>query len=626
MQERKIIQLTDVEHVLKRPDSLVGGVEQITRDMFVYKDNKFKYTTITYTPGLDKILNEIIDNSVDEAIATNYQYANEIRVNIDSSTIKISDNGRGIPIDLADNSKYSQLELAVCFPRSGSNFDDMDRKTMGKNGVGSFITNCYSKYFEVTSSTKNGVGKIIAKNNLSEYNIKIFKAKSNKTGTTVCYEPDVNRFNEEKIEQVYIDLVYQRILNLSICFPLITFYFNNKKIKLNQKGFTKLFDDNAVIYDNKDIIISILPNNYDEFKYYTYVNGLKLNKGGNHIDIIINNIVSELREKLQRKHKNILPGDIKNKLSLIVFFKNFINAKFDSQSKESLANSTKEINEYLQLNEINYDKIVKDILKEDAIISPIIDAYAIKEELKIKKDIKSKTRKKIKSDKFISSSKTKDYCMIVEGDSARDGLCAALGRENIAYYALGGVPLNAYDCSISTIINSTKGKELLDLLNILELDLNGNEYDKLPYEKVVIASDSDFDGTHIAGILLGFFYRFNPKLFTDLKLYRLNLPIVAILNSKNQIEKYFMSFNEYKEYEKNNKLTGKVKYFKGLGSWKPEWIRPLIKQEGLDYFLESFVLKNDCKQYFDWWLGEGKENSDKRKEFIQKYNLDINLV
>ncbi len=623
MQENKIYKLSEVEHVLKRPGQYIGSLNYCTKEMFLYKDNKFIFTNVSYIPGLDKCLNEILDNCIDEAIRTNFEFGNEIKININKTCAAFIDNGRGVPCtSTADG--VSQLELAFNNARAGANFgDDSKRETVGMNGVGSFCVNCFSKLFSVKTNTETHSGTLTTKNNLSESHCDIKNKKNKKTGTEVYFEPDFEKFGIEGFDQVHIDLLYQRVLNLAICFPEITFWFNGNKVKINNKAFIKLFNENALVYDFDNVLIGVIPNEQDDFKFYSYVNGIKLINGGNHIDLITNNIVNGLREKLQRKCKGIMPGDIKHRLSLIVFFKHFKNLKFDSQTKENLTNSNAEINAFLNENGVDYDKIVKDVYKNEAIIAPVIDAFTIKEELKLKKEAKKTSVKKIKSDKFTPAIKNNEYLAIVEGDSAVAGISSALGRNNIGYFAMGGVPLNAYDSSLKEIIMSPKMKELN---MVLGLDFNKNVCDDFKFRKLLITTDEDFDGTHISGLILGLIYRFAKNLIKEKRVMKLHTPIVAIINSKDNIEKYFMTLEEYKEYEKNNKISGVIRYFKGLGSWKAKWLRSIIDEKGLEYFIEPFSISDNCEQYLNWWLASGEDNINKRKEFIQNYSLDIDKV
>lgn len=606
--------LSDIEHVLQCPQMYIGSMDYITKESFVYEGGKFIIKEYSYIPALIKIVDEIIDNAVDAAIRSKSNYI-DIDVVIQENSIRVSDNGDGIPVRAYSSEDKRLLpELAWTQMRAGTSFNK-DRQTIGAHGLGSVATNIFSKKFIGTSFDGKKVCTVECSDNLS--NITTTTRSTTKTGVSVYFEPDWEKFKIVKFDQTHIDLIYQRILNLSICFPDIRFSINGNRIKLNSKGFVKMFNSESIIYEDDKIVLGVVPNEYDEFKFYSYVNGIKLLNGGNHIDIITTELVSRLREKLSRKCKGILPGDIKNRLALVVFFKGFTNPKFDSQTKERLTNSNKEINDFINSSKLDYDNIVKLILKSEAIISPIIDTFKIKEELKIKKDLK-KTVKKFKSEKYFPPIGELNYCFVSEGFSAAGGISSVLGRQGIGYYALKGVMLNVYDTSLQKIAANQELKELSQILNI-QL---GQQNDDMGCDKLVVATDVDFDGHHITGIFLGICYKYLKAMFEQKRIMRLVTPLVVLFDKKDKPVKYFFNLDDYNQY--NNDKNYRVKYFKGLGSWKKEELQAIISEKGLDFFLQPFILDEKAEQYLDWWLKT--EFTDKRKEFIQEHSLNLDLV
>ena len=191
----------------------------------------------------------------------------------------------------------------------------------------------------------------------------------------------------------------------------------------------------------------MFPNESDEFRYYTYVNGLDLRKGGTHVDYISFEIASRVRDKLVKKYKNIKPADIKNKMSLVVFFTGFANPEFDSQTKESLSNSQSDITRHLD-GKLDFDRLAKSVLKNDAIIGPIVDIFKLKEELKARKELKAAKKVKVRSEKYMAPIGEHKYLALVEGNSAASGLQSSIGRNGIGFFACRGLPVNAYSSSI----------------------------------------------------------------------------------------------------------------------------------------------------------------------------------
>jgi DNA topoisomerase-2 len=227
MVERSIKKLTDREHILARASMYIGAISDTAKEMCLMNgDNKFTFTNVTYNPGLLKIFDEILDNSVDEAIATNFKYANTINISFANNTFSIEDNGRGLPQGEIDG--VPQAVIAFTEARAGSNFDETTKaKGIGMNGIGSYLTNCYSKSFIV--ETSNGVNKITltCKDNAETHSHAI--SKSSKQGTKVTFTPDLEKFGMTEIKSVYFELITNRCFHLAQSFPDI-------KFKLDFKG------------------------------------------------------------------------------------------------------------------------------------------------------------------------------------------------------------------------------------------------------------------------------------------------------------------------------------------------------------------------------------------------------
>jgi DNA gyrase/topoisomerase IV subunit B len=605
--------LSDIEHVLHRPSMYIGSVDLTERTSYLYKDDKFEYASYTFVPGLIKIIDEIIDNAVDVAIRTKFR-CNKIRVRVTENEITVQDNGSGIPVEKLNGTDQYLPELAWSQMRAGTSFED-DRETIGANGLGSVACNIFSTRFTGISDDGQRRFTLKCKNNLSDISHDITDSKE--PGVTVKFKPDLEKFGLDKIDEIHMMLVHQRLINLAVTFPQIDFVFNNRKININPRKFIRMFSDGKeVSVETDNCIIGVLPNEYDDFKFYTYVNGISMPNGGNHVEYVTRQIVDGVRAKLVKKHKSIKPGDIRNKMQLVLFMKNFPNPKFDSQTKERLTNSQPEIGQWL---DIDFDKIIQQVLRNKDIIDPMVEMFKMKEELRARRELKNTTKKKkIVSDKYIPPTKDSEILFLCEGLSAMGGISAILGRENFGYYAMKGVPLNAYDCTAQKLSGN---KEIKEIVNILDMDLVGEDHD-ISYQKVGFATDADADGAHISGLLLGLFYRYGKNLFTEKRVYRLKTPIMVAMK-KGKIIAHFFTIDEYREWEKTVNLKGvDFKYSKGLGSWKKEELQQLINEHGIDAFLEYFSL--DDIDVIDRWLKSSR--ADDRKEELSKYALDLNKV
>ena len=455
----EIKSLDSREHILLRPNMYIGAVDS---QMFKEYING-QLTEVSYIPGLIKIINEIIDNSIDVAIKTDFKGCNEVSVKMADTYIEVMDNGTGIPVKKNDKGQYLPF---VCWGSalSGSNFsDDANRKSIGMNGVGSYCTNVWSTKFIGISDDGLNRYEVTFKDNASTFN-EVTK-KSTASGVTVKFYPDLERFKIDKIDETHQNIIYQRLVNLSMCFPDIKFKFNGKKLNIkNFKDYINNFSNYNIIYNTEKYSFAVLPSNTDEFQHFSYVNGLKIPEGGTHIDNISNGIVTKLREKLEKKYKTIKPADIKNRLFVVAILKDFINPKFNSQTKEKLTNSVSEVNTYL--GDIDYDKIVKSIMKTDEIINPIVDIFKIKEEFKRKQELKALDKpKKIKDEHYTPATGAKKYLLVCEGASAQGGLMPVCGREEFGYYTLKGKPLNSWSCNQQKF---TANKELSGLYQVIK--------------------------------------------------------------------------------------------------------------------------------------------------------------
>lgn len=624
MKVNKIKQLSERDHMLLRPGQYIGAttVSQVPAFIFNESENKFEFSQVSYVPALLKIISEIIDNALDEAVRTDFKYANKINIEISDTTVKVSDNGRGIPLDVDQDSGVSQLELALAYPRAGTNFNDDERNSIGMNGIGSYATNVMSTKFKAISITGKGKGILTCSNNLDKRKCVINSYISDKTGTTVEFDPDMSRFEIDKIDDTHKNLVYQRILFLSISYPEITFKFNGKIIRFrNSKNFLSSFNENFAQITNENYIIGIVPNAADDFNSKSLINGADCINGGNHIDYIHSELIGRIKAKLEKKYPNIKPGDIKNKLTYIVTIRNFKSPLFDSQTKEKFTSNISEIKEYFK--DVDWDKLTNQVVKTPELIDPIIETFKIREELKSRQALNKLNKgvtKNFKCEKFLPATKNQKYFFICEGLSSSSGLSACLGRADIGYFASRGKPLNAYDASFSDLI---KNEELSNIIKILNLDVSNKKDQDITYDNIVLASDSDLDGYAIAGLYIGFFMKYAPSIIENGKLKKLRTPIMAFIDKNDQVKKFFFTFDEYNKFiSSNSQPTGtRLHYYKGLGSWEPATLKPLITKYGLEYFLEDLQIDKITENVIDDWLN-GKK-ADKRKEYLRGHEFSI---
>lgn len=607
----EIKKLSDREHIVHRPSMYIGSVsnEQHETAIFenVFEEPKLQTKQLTYAPGLIKIINEVIDNSVDVIIKTGK--GSTIKVKLSEDKVEVQDDSTGFPMPekfkkLARDGGIAKREIFEDLPvvialgnaRAGSNFNDEDNLgQMGTNGVGAFATNCFSKRFVCVTKTQDTTTKVEWRDNALLHSCNIDYMKS-EPGTNITFWPDLAKFSLAEISEDVKDVIRTRLVVLSLTYPDIKFYFDGKRIK-TPKRISSLFTTEEtpfVEHATKDYQVLVIANS-EKTSHFSVVNGLNTPDGGSHIDLILQEIVKELSET---KGLNCTRADVLNTLQIVFIGRGWKNLRFNSQTKEKITNSTKETREYLG----NLDVLVQKVKKSKQ-IKDFIKATTQARELRVeKKAIKDAKKTKIKSDKFLDAQGDREILMLVEGDSAMGGLVPALGRKGIAYYALKGKPLNAYKSSAQKV---AANKELSELLAIIHQN---------DFKKITIASDSDGDGAHITGLLLGFVCKFLPE-YKD-KIYKLQTPVKGAMKD-GKLVRWTFNLEESVDIKSGESLM----YFKGLGTLDPSDIDAVVKQVGMGGILSKMNLNVEgFEEAMEAWLGD---DADTRKRLIIANDFSI---
>jgi len=638
MKHNTIKVLNDRDHCLLRGEYILGSLSYTEHDQPMLGPSGLEHKTVRFVPALVKIMNEIIDNSVDEAVRTGFKHADKIRVTITDTSFKVEDNGRGIPvipIEGADSGDVTKLMPVVAFTqaRAGANFDDAGRETIGMNGVGAFASNVFSSRFDVITRDGKKKLKLACSDNCGDIKASVVPDRESDTGTVVYLEPDFTRFECKSIDEIHVELVRQRLLFLAATYRDVSFYLNGHPIKFGSVDkFLAQFGATYELMDSKNPerpwFIAFLPSPANEFVHFTYVNGLYMSRGGNHVDNLSWEICSRLRDKAARKFPNIKPADVKNRLSMVAFFSRFPDARFDSQTKESLANPTPEVKSYLEVAAEDFDRLAGRIWRNEQIMGPILELHQMQEDLKNRKELeKRKPAKKVISDQYYAPIGDKQRLFLAEGFSAVTGLSGALGRRGNGYFALRGVPLNAYEVTQQKLLAN---KELSLLIDVLQLDLT-SKTKEITYDKIVFATDQDLDGFHIRGLLVAFFNRFAPWLFEQKRIVMLDTPVMVAFEKSLPSRWWFSLGDEQAAIKKDPlKKTETLKYFKGLGTWKSEVLSPFVERVGLDALLTPLILDKKAPELIKKWMQKKTEDgvraSDNRKDFVGGRSYDIFLM
>lgn len=625
MKNNHIKKLNFRDKVIKRPARYIGSTKEQKHFKYIVQDNKIIYKECSYVPGLLKIFREPFDNCIDEAIRTNYKFANIIDINIKDSVITIKDNGRGIPSNMGkdeNNKPIPIIELAWCHLDAGSNFDDEeDNQTLGQNGEGVCLTNIFSEYFYGETFDKIKVSEMKCSNNMERKNLIQKDKKTGRTYTKVTFKPDSKKFSDKNIHDLdHLKLIYFDILTCAINYPKIKFKLNGKNIISNFNGFCSMLSSSEKIeqFSYKGLDLAIYPSDTD-FNFIHFINGLNVSKGGSPLNWCIDNIVDKMREKLERKCKGIKPSDIKNKLSLVLIFSGMFNPRFEDQAKTICENNYTQFKS--QIGDIDWNKITDKIIKNKNISQPIIDLFLIKqkaEEAKLLKkgDKDIQVRKVLK---YMPSFKSKKGLVISEGDSAIDSVVANVGRDHYGFMPSSGVPLNSLEKSAAEIQKSDKFKDMVKVLNIKYTGDNS----KLVYDSIILSMDADYDGLHIIGLYLAYFYRFCPEYLFNKKIFIFRTPVAMLKDNNDNTKQVFLTQQEYNEYFKTENKKYKAEMKKGLGSLSDKEWEEFFKFVPFEKALEplTFKDKSEVQNTLINWLGKDKESIAFRKKSIHEYRL-----
>ena len=596
--------LTARQHVRERIGMYMGSSSKEDIERFIL--GEWKKTT--YVPALSKMVDEILDNSIDEAIRTNFKFANKIDVSINSNKITVTDNGRGIPQDkIFDEAMQTEILRPVAAwtkVNAGTSFDD-ERVTIGTNGVGSAATNFLSKTFTGKTWSNQKSIQLDCKDGADTMNVKTGSKAGN--GTEVSFVPDFELFEVDSLDQLdTIILIEDRLISLQMAFPEIQFSFNKKKIAVNNfKKYTEMFSDISIMEKTTNLSYFIAPSE-DGFRTNSYINGVNTRQGGTYVDHFMNSIIDSLTVKIKRRHKvEVLKTTIKSGITFVMFARNFVNPKFDSQTKERLTNPTGNIKEHLEICRVrDAEWLANKILNTPDIIDPIIEAQLAK---KLAADrraatLAQKKLRKVKVAKHISANKDDATLKIVEGDSAMGFLLKVRDPDTVGAFPLRGVIMNTWDMKPAEVL---KNKELSELVAVLGLDINDpDSVDNMTYKYIATLTDADHDGIgHISPLLIAFFYKFWPRLLLENRVQITRTPIM--ISTKDKTVKWFYTYEDAQEFKKNE--GWKHRYIKGLGSLTEDEYHVIINKPMYD------TVTIDDASVFQMMFGK---ESSLRKEYM----------
>lgn len=549
------------------------------------------------TKGLNHLIYEIVDNSVDEHLAG---YCSEITVTLEKDgSATVEDNGRGIPVDINEQVGRPAVEVVFTTLHAGGKFGDGNYKISGGlHGVGSSVVNALSLWLEVNVKRDGKIYNQRYEQGKVCYDLKeAGKCRKNDTGTKVSFFPDAEIF-----EKIYFkaDAIKSRLHETAYLNPNLTIIFINKRVgeeeevTFHEENGIKAFisDMNKekekvtdIIYFKKEqdgIEVEIAFQYINDFteNISGFCNNIYTQEGGTHItgfkSVLTSTINQYARELgiLKEKDNNFTGADVRNGLVAVVAVKH-PDPRFEGQTKTKLDNPdaekvTKSIaGEQLTLF---FDKNLETL--KNVISCAEKSAKIRKAEERTKTNLLSKSKFSIDSNGKLSNceSRKPEECeiFIVEGDSAGGSAKSARNRKTQAIMSIRGKILNVEKASMDKVLANAEIKTMINAFGCGFSEGYGNDFDieKLRYNKIILMTDADVDGAHIDTLLLTFFYRFMPELITHGHIYIATPPLYKVVPKKGEGE-YLYDDKALEKYRK--KHTGfTLQRYKGLGEMDPK--------------------------------------------------------
>lgn len=495
--EQKYKKLDEIEHVLIRPGRYIGSTVPHTSEEFLIIDNKFEKRENTYVPGVLKLFDEIITNSVDHSKTEAGSHLTTIKVDIcrDTKTISVYDNG-GIPV--VKHKEHDQYIPEMIFElRSGSNFNDDEQgapRLGGLHGEGASLTNiCSTSFIVQTADGKNSFHQEHTNNSRTKTTPVIKKSKDKFTKITYTLDFEKLKLPNEISDGDYAKII-KRVYDVAGCNPKLKVYLNGEQIHINSfKDYIKLYTDEFVFDSNDHWKIGVSKSD-GSFSHVSFVNSVETKIGGQHVDYIAYQIIAKLREYIAKKHRiQVKPSEIKNHLNL------FIDAeidkpKFDSQTKENMITEIKNFGTTFDVS----DNFIKHVVKS-SIVQSILDWAQAKENALLQAELRKLNKATdrvdpIRVDKFedASEKKNRSLCtlLLTEGDSASKAILNSRDPKIHAVYPLKGKPLNVSTIDPKKLMDNEVFKNVLTITG-LKLGEKVESLSQLRFGALVILTDAD---------------------------------------------------------------------------------------------------------------------------------------
>jgi len=605
------------------------------------------YIGDTSENGLHELVKEIVNNSIDEAMAGR---CSRIDVTITTQgTARVQDNGRGIPTDFHVTENKSGVEVVMTMLHAGGKFDKKAYQVSGGlHGVGASVVNALSEWCTVEVWQKGQVHLQRYARGVAETDLEVI-GDTDQTGTIIEFKPDAEIF---EIVEFSFEFIAVRLRELAFLTKGVEINIQDERsgetdrylyeggvqefVRFLNEGRSALHPDPIYLQGERDeVVVEVALQYNDSYQetLFTYANNIKTDEGGTHLvgfrsalTRTINNYAN--RNNLLKNVKfNISGEDTREGIAAVVSVK-VPEPQFEGQTKGKLGNSEVKgiVDSFVSEALSTYLEENPDIAKR--IIDKIVEAGRAREAARKAREL---TRRKGILDGGALPGKLADCSIrdpeqteifLVEGDSAGGSAAMARDQSFQAVLPMFGKPLNVEKARIDRVLGNDK---LLPLITALGTNL-GEDYnfEKLRYGKVIIMADADVDGSHIRTLIMTFFFRYMRDLIEKGRLYLAQPPLFQVKKGKQELYAFDQAERDRHIAALGGNGDGRgivIQRYKGLGEMNPEQLwettmdpeRRTLLQVAIDYAVEADHL-------FTLLMGEQVEP---RREFIEKYALDV---
>lgn len=642
----KVEALSDVNNT----ENYGAGQIQVLEGLEAVRKRPGMYIGSTSERGLHHLVWEIVDNSIDEALAG---YADKIEVIIEKDNwIRVTDNGRGIPVDIQEKMGRPAVEVILTVLHAGGKFGGGGYKVSGGlHGVGSSVVNALSENLEVYVHRNNKIYNQAYKRGIPQYDLKVI-GETEHNGTEIRFKADPEIFTETTTYQY--EVLQKRIRELAFLNKGIQITLRDERdeddiredsyhyeggiksyVELLNENKEPLFDEPVYIHDRKDDVeveIAIQYNSGFTTNLLSYANNIHTYEGGTHEDGFKRALTRVLnsygtKSGLIKEDKERLSGeDTREGMTAIVSIKHE-DPQFEGQTKTKLGNSeVRQIVDRLFAEDMErflyeHPQVARTIIEKGLMASRARIAAKKAREVTRRKSALEVSSLPGKLADCSSKNPDESEIFLVEGDSA--GGSTKLGRDSRtqAILPLRGKILNVEKSRLDRILNNN---EIRSMITAFGTGIGG-EFDisKARYHKIVIMTDADVDGAHIRTLLLTFFYRFMRPLIEAGYVYIAQPPLFELTQGK---QKYYV-FNERELEKLKSELKPTPKWsisrYKGLGEMDADqlWETTMNPEHRsmLQVTLEDAI---EADTTFEMLMGDVVEN---RRQFIEDNAVYANL-